>query len=46
MWVCVHMYEKACRRPEEEGRFDAAGATEGLWMLEPNLGPPEKQEEF
>lgn len=47
MYACVHMYENACRRPEEGGRFHEAGTKDRLCgCQEPNLGPLQKQREL
>lgn len=40
MYTCVHMYENACRRAEEGGRFHETGTKDGcvgvgtgVWVL-------------
>lgn len=49
MYTCVHMYENACRRAEEGGRFHETGTKDGcvgvgkgVWVF----GPLQKQREL
>lgn len=49
MYMCVHMYENACRRAEEGGRFHETGTKDGcvgvgmgVWVF----GPLQKQREL